>query len=188
MADPLTALIHAVQVMNFLKTLILKILRERVEAAAKARLLSPSSDSPNNVNDSHLSNINTDPEVPLELTDQDSWTPEGPAISKFLRAATLGRLESDVEERFWSFQKKSDGEEEFDSVSDSSTPALCERETGALENGFGAGYGNGDWLRLRRGVRRLCRHPVLQLGKPAEKTRNLSIIDTREGGGEETCA
>ncbi|XP_043716137.1 rho GTPase-activating protein 5-like isoform X2 [Telopea speciosissima] len=40
MADPLTALIHAVQVMNFLKTLILKALRERVESAAEARLSS----------------------------------------------------------------------------------------------------------------------------------------------------
>ncbi|WOL15854.1 rho GTPase-activating protein 2 [Canna indica] len=33
MSDPLTALMHAVQVMNLLKTLILKILREREEAA-----------------------------------------------------------------------------------------------------------------------------------------------------------
>ncbi|XP_077219129.1 rho GTPase activating protein with PAK-box/P21-Rho-binding domain-containing protein [Tasmannia lanceolata] len=33
MADPLTALMHAVQVMNLLKTLILKTLREREEAA-----------------------------------------------------------------------------------------------------------------------------------------------------------
>lgn len=32
MSDPLTALMHAVQVMNFLKTLILKTLREREEA------------------------------------------------------------------------------------------------------------------------------------------------------------
>ncbi|CAM8987845.1 unnamed protein product [Rhodiola kirilowii] len=31
MSDPLTALMHAVQVMNFLKTLILKKLREREE-------------------------------------------------------------------------------------------------------------------------------------------------------------
>lgn len=31
MADPLTALIHAVQVMNFLKTLILKTIRQREE-------------------------------------------------------------------------------------------------------------------------------------------------------------
>ncbi|RDX80689.1 Rho GTPase-activating protein 2, partial [Mucuna pruriens] len=34
MSDPLTALMHAVQVMNLLKTLILKTLREREEAAA----------------------------------------------------------------------------------------------------------------------------------------------------------
>lgn len=34
MADPLTALIHAVQVMNFLKMLIMKTLREREESAA----------------------------------------------------------------------------------------------------------------------------------------------------------
>ncbi|KAG1326330.1 putative rho GTPase-activating protein 2 [Cocos nucifera] len=35
MSDPLTALMHAVQVMNFLKTLILKTLRERGEAATE---------------------------------------------------------------------------------------------------------------------------------------------------------
>jgi hypothetical protein len=32
MADPLTALMHAVQVMNFLKTLVLRVLRDRQEA------------------------------------------------------------------------------------------------------------------------------------------------------------
>ncbi|KAF5192818.1 Rho gtpase-activating protein [Thalictrum thalictroides] len=39
MADPLTALLHVVQVMNFLKTLILKAVREREESAAKAGLV-----------------------------------------------------------------------------------------------------------------------------------------------------
>ena len=34
MSDPPTALMHAVQVMNLLKTLILKTLREREETAA----------------------------------------------------------------------------------------------------------------------------------------------------------
>eukprot|EP00252_Welwitschia_mirabilis_P005405 TRINITY_DN1588_c0_g1_i3.p1 TRINITY_DN1588_c0_g1~~TRINITY_DN1588_c0_g1_i3.p1 ORF type:complete len:373 (-),score=88.44 TRINITY_DN1588_c0_g1_i3:790-1908(-) len=38
MSDPLTALMHAVQVMNFLKTLILKTLREREEAAGTPTL------------------------------------------------------------------------------------------------------------------------------------------------------
>jgi hypothetical protein len=37
MADPLTALMHAVQVMNFLKTLILRTLRDREEAVLDAR-------------------------------------------------------------------------------------------------------------------------------------------------------
>lgn len=43
MSDPLTALMHAVQVMNFLKTLILKTLREREEATLGPYCLSSSS-------------------------------------------------------------------------------------------------------------------------------------------------
>lgn len=37
MADPLTALMHAVQVMNLLKTLILRILKNRQEAVLEQR-------------------------------------------------------------------------------------------------------------------------------------------------------
>ncbi|KAL2893359.1 Rho GTPase-activating protein 3 [Bienertia sinuspersici] len=43
MADPLTALIHAVQVMNFLKTLIVRTIQLREESAEKERILSSSS-------------------------------------------------------------------------------------------------------------------------------------------------
>ncbi|KAK8946206.1 hypothetical protein KSP40_PGU013274 [Platanthera guangdongensis] len=39
MADPLTALIHAVQVMNFLKTLVMMTLRERQSTASEINLL-----------------------------------------------------------------------------------------------------------------------------------------------------
>ncbi|XP_044503928.1 rho GTPase-activating protein 3-like [Mangifera indica] len=171
MADPLTALIHAVQVMNFLKTLILKTIQEREESAAKSRLLSSCSHSPNSKNDSRSSSI-------TKLTSfnlNKSSAPEGLAIGKFLKATTLGRLESDTQ-NFWRFGKKTDGAEEFESVSGSSMPAMCEIRT--LTNG----YENGDWLSLRKGVRRLCRHPVFQLGKPTKKTRNLRIVNTTEGG------
>ncbi|KAH7578097.1 hypothetical protein JRO89_XS01G0340600 [Xanthoceras sorbifolium] len=179
MADPLTALIHAVQVMNLLKTLILKALREREESAAKARLLSSCSESPSHENNLHSTNTNEEDAFELIL---GSSTPERPTTGKFLRAATLSRLESDTEETFWSFQEKSDEEEYFQSLSGSNTPAL--RETETLENGFRDGYASGDWLSLRRGVRRLCRHPVFLLGKPAKKTRNLEIVNSREGDGE----
>ncbi|KAK4578099.1 hypothetical protein RGQ29_028295 [Quercus rubra] len=59
LADPLTALIHAVQVMNFLKTLILKTLREREESATEARQLSSCSDSPIH-NDDPISSMSND--------------------------------------------------------------------------------------------------------------------------------
>jgi hypothetical protein len=46
MADPLTALIPAVEVMNFLKTLILNTVNEREEVTTAARAFLPGSDSP----------------------------------------------------------------------------------------------------------------------------------------------
>ncbi|ERN13009.1 hypothetical protein AMTRI_Chr11g94290 [Amborella trichopoda] len=46
MADPLTALMYAVQVMNFLKTLIIKTLREREEPVLEAASCSSNSDPP----------------------------------------------------------------------------------------------------------------------------------------------
>ncbi|RWW08701.1 hypothetical protein GW17_00027838 [Ensete ventricosum] len=56
MADPLTALIHAVQVMNFLKTLIIKTLREREVAAFAARRLDACSESPSDKDEAKLTN------------------------------------------------------------------------------------------------------------------------------------
>ncbi|CAL5427913.1 unnamed protein product [Camellia sinensis] len=55
MSDPLTALMHAVQIMNLLKTLIMKTLREREEAAATEGGYSPIS--------SHSSNQESDGEI-----------------------------------------------------------------------------------------------------------------------------
>ncbi|KAK7345323.1 hypothetical protein VNO77_15925 [Canavalia gladiata] len=52
MADPLTALMHAVQVMNFLKTLVMKTLREREESMVKSN---PVSDQNSFGDDGHQS-------------------------------------------------------------------------------------------------------------------------------------
>ncbi|KAH8488877.1 hypothetical protein H0E87_024488 [Populus deltoides] len=179
MADPLTALIHAVQVMNLLKTLILKTLREREESSAKLRLLSTCSDSPGDKSEPAChSNLNSKESCKISL---NAGAPEIPSTGKFLMSATMNRLESNTEEKYWRFQKKGDGEEEFKPVSSSSPPF---REMGTLDSGCKGEYGSGDWPSFRKGVRRLCIHPVFQLSKPVKKTRGIGIVNTRGRGGE----
>lgn len=164
--------------MNFLKTLILKTLREREELATEARQLSSCSDSPIH-NDNPISSMSNGKES-RERT-SDPCAANRPSNINFLRTATLDRLESNSMEKLWSFHRKSDGEEEeedeFEYESGSDTPTRF--EMGALENGCRSGYDTGDWLSLRKGVRRLCRHPVFQLNKAAKKTRSLGIINSR---------
>ncbi|XP_071722834.1 rho GTPase-activating protein 3-like [Rutidosis leptorrhynchoides] len=142
MADPLTALIHAVQVMNFLKTLILKTLRERKDAATPEKCV----DLSNLRIEDKSCKQTVEPSTKLQCT------------NKFLRTATLGRLESSSsEERLWSFRRKSDDDGEEESVTNSGG-----RTSPAHDGGD-------NWLSLRKGVRRLCRHPVFQLTKPSKK-------------------
>ncbi|GLT79815.1 hypothetical protein SLA2020_512890 [Shorea laevis] len=171
MADPLTALIHAVQVMNFLKTLILKTLREREESAIKSGFLSSSSDSFAKSN-SNLSTL-------INLENSRKQAPDAHALEV---PATLSRLESGPEEKLWTFQK-SDGEEEFESVISDSTSEVSQTVTS--ENGCKGGNEKLDRLSLRKGVNKLCRHPVFQLSKVAKKTRNLGVVNTRGSG--EAC-
>ncbi|KAJ8900534.1 hypothetical protein K2173_025311 [Erythroxylum novogranatense] len=179
MADPLTALIHAVQVMNLLKTLILRTLRQRGESVALVRLRSASSNSPDNDSETCQAQLmakESSENVPT------SGTPQRPiAPGRFLRSATISRTESNAKEKYWDFPKK-DGENEFESTSGSSSASLSNMV--ALENRCKDGYDSGDWFSLRKGVRRLCRHPVFQLSKPTKKTPSLGIVSNREGDGE----
>src|ERR1044072_8109722 len=106
MADPLTALIHAVQVMNLLKTLILKTLRQRGKLIANARLLSPSMDSPS------YHNVKFNREESCEQM-KDAFEAKEPGMKrKFSRTSTLGRIESCVE-KLWSSEEKGNGEGVF---------------------------------------------------------------------------
>ncbi|XP_059458972.1 rho GTPase-activating protein 3 [Corylus avellana] len=178
MADPLTALIHAVQVMNFLKTLILKTIREREKSVDQDRRLSSYSDLRSHNDDPVSSNL-----VREASSEQPSNTcpTHGRNNSNFLRTTTLNRLESDTMEKLWSFEKNSNGEEALEYMSSDNSPTY---EMGDLENRSRSGYDSGDWLNLRKGVRKLCRHPVFQLNKPAKKNGSLGIVNTRGGGGE----
>lgn len=144
MADPLTALIHAVQVMNFLKTLIIRTVRQREES------------------DSDLG--------PVNEGDPDLLKPNEPTRDNFLRSATLDRLGSDVEEKFWS-TRKSDDELEYYSHSANSSPLKCETDK-ARYNGV---EGILDRLSLRKGMKKLYRHPVFQLSKPEKNIGALPL-------------
>ncbi|XP_048335342.2 rho GTPase-activating protein 3 [Ziziphus jujuba] len=178
MADPLTALIHAVQVMNFLKTLILKVLREREESDTKPSLLSTCSKSFNHKSGPITSDSN---KAKTSKQSSDACATSKPANGNSLRAETLDCQEGDIDEKLWCSQIKSDEENNGESSSGSSTP----EKYAMAENECRGGYESGEWRSLREGVRKLCRHPVFQLSKPAnKKTASLGIVNTRGGGGE----
>ncbi|CAA2986394.1 rho GTPase-activating 3, partial [Olea europaea subsp. europaea] len=188
MADPLTALIHAVQVMNFLKTLISKTLCEREVLANTDRLFAAYADSTGNIGVDHPSNT-----IATVLYEQscDDCSCSRSAYGSLLWSATLERLEADSNEKSWRLKSKSDVDEKYESVASIISPENRKRQT--LENRFRDEYddeevgGVFNRLSLRKGVQKLCKHPVFQLSKPVKKNSSVGIVNTREGGVE-ACA
>lgn len=142
MADPLTALIHAVQVMNFLKTLIVKTHRERQQLAVH-------------------SSLNTIEEELEESVDHECWCKE---------AAYNNLLRVEYDEKSLEIRSKSDvGDKE---CSRRTVGHTFEDEYEYMELEAEA-EGILNRLSLRKGMQKLCRHPVFQLSKiAANKTRD----------------
>lgn len=184
MADPLTALIHAVQVMNFLKTLIIKTLQEREEASAATMTFHPCSESPSDKDEPNLTKPIEKTSVGSNEKTMDMCLLDRAAFSKFLYGAEHAP-DSDVEESFRSFEKKSDISEDREFISGKSSPVS--RDLHATKDGSKSGRCHGDAeglldrLSFRKGVRNLCRHPVFQLNKPSKKLGELGIGNSREG-------
>jgi len=168
MADPLTALIHAVQVMNFLKTLIVRTLRLRDESATKlATLLSQAcATSPNS---------NGNPHSCISVKDS-TFEEKQPHGNKLLRSITLERSEFSHEKKHRKTQQKYNNDDDdgdrkrySSSLSASNSPVMSvvpqlgEAQSGMLNR-----------LSFREGVKKLCRHPIFQLSKPAKKTAELA--------------
>ncbi|MQL96454.1 hypothetical protein Taro_029148 [Colocasia esculenta] len=76
MADPLTALMYAVQVMNFLKTLILKTLKERQESILESASASPP--EPSDENGHSIPSLRE--EAPEEEEREQVFLPEEPVF------------------------------------------------------------------------------------------------------------
>ncbi|KAI5069265.1 hypothetical protein GOP47_0015566 [Adiantum capillus-veneris] len=117
MSDPLTALMHAVQVMNLLKTLILRTLRDREEALLDPRPAYPCTEPPTgNGHD------NATKETPMGLSSRNSNIDEGPTFDK---------------ERI--FLKSFDGRESIDDFESARTSEeILARELQALDFNFDA--------------------------------------------------
>ncbi|KAL1833081.1 hypothetical protein ACET3Z_002732 [Daucus carota] len=175
MADPLTALIHAVQVMNLLKTLIMKTLRQRGDYNTIVGLLSSCGDSPSNKVEARLSTSNR------SATDCDH---KETGDTNMLQSSTIGRLESEREERLWTFNCKDGDESDYGpSISATKTPVTCSSKDRKCNNSP-EGYDNRGTegilskLSFTRGVRRLYRHPLFQLNKAVKKSGTIGFVDT----------
>lgn len=184
MVDPLTALIHAVQVMNFLKTLVIKTLREREESHVTCQMQSPCANISSCMADylSKQSNGVLTKEPVLDVCSHEEQT-----AGELSRSNTLDSTECESGEQFWNCRSTSDAGEECDSIVKTS-PVAHKRQT--LESRFKEGFDTEEVentvvrLSLRKGMQKLCRHPVFQLSKPVKKSRLIGIVNSRRGGGE----
>ncbi|TVT99706.1 hypothetical protein EJB05_54906 [Eragrostis curvula] len=178
MADPLTALIHAVQVMNFLKTLILKTLKERKEATGEVKALQSCSDSPADRYEAHMSEnlekpfaISSQKEVDFHMIDR--------ATSDQLLEPEKA-LDHDVQSR--SYEPKTFGTD-MDHKKIQNDVSLLGIDSKSQVNNSGKGFGNRnaeglfDRFSFRKGVERLCRHPVFQLSRSMKKSGDVVVFD-----------
>lgn len=175
MADPLTALLHAVRVMNLLKTLVLKALREREESNLETRQLASCSDSPTLEADRDPFPLDLNREESIEQTEDSSATSNQTLRSTFSRTCTLGRIEWNVKEKLWISK-----ENEYVSGGSSSTPSRY--EIVSSENRYRRRLNDSDhWLKLRKKMHKLWRHPVFQLSKASKKlaTSSLGFVNSR---------
>lgn len=170
MADPLTALIHAVQVMNFLRTLIMKTLRERGDLAAAEYTLSRScSESPTDNEGANASEKSVG-----GVRDHDPLNFSAYYTTSFnkLLTGSSPALDCDPEER--------SEVDNCESISGRSSPTItCNSDI--PRDGSESGFSNGDAESMDRfsfkeGIRKLCRHPVFQLSKSTRKPGEVVVM------------
>ncbi|KAE8037415.1 hypothetical protein FH972_010004 [Carpinus fangiana] len=179
MADPLTALMYAVQVMNFLKTLILKTLRERKDSAVEppsANRLEPSDEN------GHQS--------PSQTCLEDITRENEEREHAFVSEEPVSEISPDSNKN----NNLIDGEASSLLTCDNGScetpfqvdPSINKAETGEINGAIGGGQGNSGKGKtgqpsnsnFKRGPAKKCgQQPVV----PVEKTRgisNLSRIDS----------
>uniref|UniRef100_A0A0A9E9V4 Rho-GAP domain-containing protein n=1 Tax=Arundo donax TaxID=35708 RepID=A0A0A9E9V4_ARUDO len=177
MADPLTALIHAVQVMNFLKTLILKTLKERKEEAGAVKALQSCSDS---LNDQDEPKMSEQLEKPLVFPRQkdvdfpmiDRTSDKVLEAEKALHHDTRSSCDESKK-----FGINMDHKKSHSDVSPQGNDSNNQVNNSGKEFGNKNVEGLFDKFSFKKGVERLCRHPVFQLSRSMKKSADVVVFD-----------
>ncbi|MCL7043430.1 hypothetical protein MKW94_017504 [Papaver nudicaule] len=198
MADPLTALLHAVQVMNFLKTLTVKLLREREKSSDEVSLFSSCSDSPSNKSDPNLSKSNS--EIGERSSSEqtiDFYVRDGPSASCSIPSQEKLQCADNGEVVRWTLQDRIDkGQYHHESICGNNpkchTTMYSENECGGRSGsgGMSTEAFSSDRSSWRHGVRKICKRPVFQLSRSIKKPAEFAIISTTRAGaaaGTEAC-
>lgn len=190
MADPLTALMYAVQVMNFLKTLILKTLRERKDSMVEPYSASPLDPSDENghwgasqtcLEDIHLENDEI----------EQAFIAEEPTSEISLNSnQNNNTIDTAAESLLTSEKINSDGNGFFE-IPAQVDPSITKTEGGEINGAIAVVQGNAGKVKtdqssisiFGKGPRRKCGlQPVVPGTTSVEKTMgisNLSRIDSR---------
>ncbi|XP_058087266.1 rho GTPase-activating protein 5-like [Magnolia sinica] len=183
MADPLTALMYAVQVMNFLKMLIIKTLKEREDPVLAAA--SASHSDPSDENGRHS------PSQPcLEVPGNEdgeadrAFVTEEPVLDSHAPSAEENSTTDDADDGILTSSEKAVLDGNGVSNDDASTPtnraetAVNASKTGVQVNTRRSKAGQSSNLNLRKSPRRVGGLPSLVRAPspPAEKSKGASIV------------
>ncbi|OVA06034.1 CRIB domain [Macleaya cordata] len=193
MSDPLTALMYAVQVMNFLKTLIMKVLREREDSliqSAPASRLEPSGE-----NDHHGSPLPCLEEAATEQNEETEhvFIADEPVLES-PPEPTEDNSNPKIDNAAHSFQTSvekaiHDGKgslpdnssckppTQADSLTNRSETAISCRKVRFQEKSCRNKTGQSSYSNLRKGPRKANNsQPVVKVAELVEKSRGVSIV------------
>ncbi|XAR60145.1 hypothetical protein NMG60_11033397 [Bertholletia excelsa] len=188
MADPLTALMYAVQVMNFLKTLIVKTLREREDSLVEPAPVSRLEPSDENGHQGTLQPVLQDtPKENDEMELAATFISEEPALESASESNEVYYL-TDGETTSYSISSMEESYKDCETSSHIDTiineieaRVITDLKAGVLENNLGAKMGPPSLSTLRKG-HDIGQQPAFQVIGNVEKGKeisNLSCINSR---------
>ena len=180
MADPLTALMYAVQVMNFLKTLIIKTLKERKDSVidpSPSRRLEPSDE---NGHQSPSLTCTKDTAEENEETDQ-ALTAEKPNLGSSVESNQDNNPTHDEVDNLTSSVQKLNPDRDGGSCDSSASVDTSNngKEAGRRNDGKNK-TGQSSNLNFRKGPKKLVSPQEIQVAGHVQKSKGISKLSRME--------